>query len=97
MFANGKLNFQSSLSSLTTREIQQFLDELTFRELFGNYPLLAFDSMIERLAIQTVAVLENNSTMVARCRRVSDNPFNDWRINKLPEPVRNDYNSNQKY
>jgi hypothetical protein len=32
--------------------IQQFLDELTFRESFGLYPLLCFESLIQRLATQ---------------------------------------------
>lgn len=45
-------SFQNSLSHLTTNMIQQFLDELTFRESFGLYPLLCFESLIQRLATQ---------------------------------------------
>lgn len=44
--------FQNSLSHLTTNVIQQFLDELTFRESFGLYPLLCFENLIQRLATQ---------------------------------------------
>ena len=46
------ISFQNSLSHLTTNMIQQFLDELTFRESFGLYPLLCFESIIQRLATQ---------------------------------------------
>ncbi len=46
------ISLQNSLSHLTTNVIQQFLDELTFRESFGLYPLLCFENLIQRLATQ---------------------------------------------
>ena len=45
--------FQNKLSFLTTNQIQQFLDELTFREIFGHYPLMAFDNILKRISTQT--------------------------------------------
>ena len=47
--------FQNTLSNLTSPVIQQFLDELTFRELFGQYSLACFDSMIQKITAQTTA------------------------------------------
>lgn len=45
--------FQNSLSTLSTNQIQEFLDELTFREGCGHYPLLCFESFIKKLMAQT--------------------------------------------
>ncbi len=45
--------FQNSLSSLSTDQIQTFLDELSFREAMAHYPLLCFDALVQRVAKQT--------------------------------------------
>merc|ERR1719510_2737167 len=45
--------FQNSLSVLSTNVIQQFLDELTFREVFGKGPLQCFDGIVQKIAVQT--------------------------------------------
>jgi hypothetical protein len=45
--------FQNTLSNLSTPVIQQFLDELSFREMFGHYPLACFDALLARISAQT--------------------------------------------
>lgn len=45
--------FQNTLSLLSRQIIQQFLDELVWREMFGTTPLEAFDSITAHLAEQT--------------------------------------------
>ena len=75
--------FQSTLSSLSTPVIQQFLDELTFRELYGHYPLACFEAIIQRISTQT-AMCANKPQQMAEtvtdylCKVASD-PFKDWR------------------
>jgi len=71
--------FQNTLSNLTTPVIQQFLDELTFRELYGQYPLACFDNLVQRISTQTASTASNDDTMAARIGRVAANPFLDWR------------------
>ena len=44
--------FQNNLSSLSVAEIQQFLDEQTFREIYGQYPLMAFNNIIKKISAQ---------------------------------------------
>ena len=72
--------FQNSLGLLKIGEIQQFLDELTFRELHGHYPLLAFNSLLPRISRQTTASVENGTTLSASMKLVAARPFDDWRI-----------------
>ena len=71
--------FQNTLSNLTTAVIQQFLDELTFRELFGQTPLACFEGLIQRVSSQTTATALTEDTMAARLARVAADPFQDWR------------------
>jgi len=71
--------FQNTLSNLTTPVIQQFLDELTFRELHGQYPLACFDNLIQRISSQTASTAAKDDTMSGRLGRVATNPFLDWR------------------
>jgi len=72
--------FQNTLSNLTSPVIQQFLDELTFRELFGQYSLACFDSMIQKITAQTTATALKDDSMVRRLTRIAANPFaDDWR------------------
>ena len=74
--------FQNTLSNLSTPVIQQFLDELTFRELFANFPLACFDAIIQRISTQTSAYTDAGSTMVEKLASVSANPFLDWRFSE---------------
>ena len=75
--------FQNTLSNLSTPVIQQFLDELTFRELFGTMPLAAFDGMLKRIAGQTAATAGMEDTMKRWLAEVAANPFSDWRYSDL--------------
>jgi len=72
--------FQNTLSNLTTPVIQQFLDELTFRELFGQFPLACFEALIQRISTQTAASCGKDDTMAGRLAKVAANPFLDWRF-----------------
>lgn len=45
--------FQNTLSLLSRQIIQQFLDELVWRERWGYIPARAFENMIAHLAEQT--------------------------------------------
>ena len=82
--------FQNSLSVLSTNVIQQFLDELTFREVMGKGPLQAFDGIISRIATQTSYVCKRNASMSTRIRTIGDNPFGDWRMTFSSTPVMSD-------
>ena len=72
--------FQNTLTKLTTPVIQQFLDELTFRELFGQFPLACFEALIQRISAQTAASCGKDDTMAGRLAKVAANPFLDWRF-----------------
>ncbi len=41
------------LSNLSTPVIQQFLDELSFMEMFAHYPLACFDALLAQISAQT--------------------------------------------
>jgi len=71
--------FQNTLSNLSTAVIQHFLDELTFREQFANYPLACFDGIIQRISSQTSALAQKNVSMSDQLTRVAADPFKDWR------------------
>lgn len=45
--------FQNTLSLLSRQMIQQFLDELIWREMYGNTSERAFDNIIRHIAEQT--------------------------------------------
>ncbi|XP_067003652.2 uncharacterized protein [Anabrus simplex] len=73
--------FQNTLSLLSRQIIQQFLDELVWRERFGPVPSLAFDMIIQHLAEQTK--LETGENLLARLSKVSTNPFRNWNYANL--------------
>ena len=73
-------SLQHSPSLLTISAIQQFLDELTFRELCAHHPLLAFDSLVDRISTQTAASQRHGTTFFNRMKSVVSDPTNDWRI-----------------
>ena len=84
--------FQNTLSNLSTSVIQQFLDELTFRELFGNHPLGCFNNIIQRISNLTSALSSKDSltsafsskysTMIGHLADVTNDPFLDWRFSE---------------
>jgi len=78
--------FQNNLSLLKTNVIQQFLDELTFRESFGHYPLKCFEEIVKRVSNQTTVASNKNTFMAQRIKAVAEKPFNDWRTNPVPPP-----------
>eukprot|EP00095_Tigriopus_kingsejongensis_P004720 maker-scaffold931_size79642-snap-gene-0.11 protein:Tk04720 transcript:maker-scaffold931_size79642-snap-gene-0.11-mRNA-1 annotation:"pogo transposable element with znf domain" len=78
--------FQNTLSSLSTNTIQQFLDELTFRESVGHYPLLCFNNIIAKIADQTNAARSHNTALITRLSDIGAAPFDDWRITMTPPP-----------
>jgi len=81
--------FQNTLSSLNNASLQTFLDELSFRECIGQYPLMSLNSMIEQIEALTKFTANNNEGMEAFLKRVVANPFLDWRLKSggKPPPV----------
>ena len=74
--------FQNTLSNLSIPAIQQFLDELTFRELFGNHPLGCFNNIIQRISNLTSSLAAKENTMTSHLAEVSSDPFLDWRFSE---------------
>ncbi|XP_017838705.1 uncharacterized protein LOC108596968 [Drosophila busckii] len=70
--------FQNTLSLLSRQMIQQFLDELVWRESFGTYALQAFNNIIIHIAEQTRVT--TTETITQRLYQVATNPFKDWSI-----------------
>ncbi|XP_048485073.1 uncharacterized protein LOC105389402 isoform X2 [Plutella xylostella] len=69
--------FQNTLSLLSRQIIQQFLDELVWREKFGVSPGLAFDNVVTHIAEQTR--LEARDPITVRLNRIAHNPFKNWK------------------
>ena len=74
--------FANTLSNLSTPVIQQFLDELTFRELFGPFALACFDGIISRIRKQTSASAKVDTAIMTKLSAVAEDPFNDWRYSE---------------
>ncbi|KAJ8911534.1 hypothetical protein NQ315_005904 [Exocentrus adspersus] len=70
--------FQNTLSLLSRQIIQQFLDELVWREWFGTSSLQAFDNLITHLSEQTR--YDSGQSLIFRLNKVSQNPFKNWSI-----------------
>lgn len=64
--------------------IQQFLDELSWRELWGSQPLKAFDTALLHLAAMTKA--DTGELLIPRLNKISLNPFAEWSYSKLLPP-----------
>ncbi|XP_072383647.1 uncharacterized protein row isoform X2 [Diabrotica undecimpunctata] len=81
--------FQNTLSLLSRQIIQQFLDELVWREWFGTSSLQAFDSVVQHLAEQTR--FESGMSLIVRLNKVAQNPFKSWNMifSNTPKPVEN--------
>ncbi|XP_046649448.1 uncharacterized protein LOC124340801 isoform X2 [Daphnia pulicaria] len=70
--------FQNTLSLLSTATIQQFLDELVWREINGQSSSDAFHNIIRDISAQARA--ETGMPLVKRLPIVSVDPFKDWSI-----------------
>uniref|UniRef100_A0A1B0C999 C2H2-type domain-containing protein n=2 Tax=Lutzomyia longipalpis TaxID=7200 RepID=A0A1B0C999_LUTLO len=68
--------FQNTLSLLSRAIIQQFLDELVWREWYGSTPGQAFDNIVNHLAEQTR--LDHKSSLTSRLNKVAADPFQNW-------------------
>ncbi|XP_070515925.1 uncharacterized protein Row isoform X3 [Cardiocondyla obscurior] len=68
--------FQNTLSLLSRQMIQQFLDELIWREIYGATPERAFDNIIRHIAEQTK--LDSNDSLLDRLSKIAANPFQNW-------------------
>ncbi|XP_076270837.1 uncharacterized protein LOC143202853 isoform X2 [Rhynchophorus ferrugineus] len=89
--------FQNTLSLLSRQIIQQFLDELVWREWFGTTSTQAFDNLVAHLAELTR--YESNQSLIMRLNRIASNPFKNCGIpnknnvytpapiNPAPKPV----------
>ncbi|CAF4955620.1 unnamed protein product [Pieris macdunnoughi] len=69
--------FQNTLSLLSRQIIQQFLDELVWRERFGSTPGQAFDNIVTHLAEQTK--LDSKDSITVRLNKIAANPFKNWK------------------
>lgn len=70
--------FQNTLSLLSRQIIQQFLDELVWREWFGTSAVQAFDNIVIHLSEQTRC--DTGQSLLMRLNRVAANPFKNWSI-----------------
>lgn len=78
--------FQNTLSLLSRQIIQQFLDELVWREWYGTTPGQAFDNIVSHISEQTR--IDAGDTLVQRLNKVASNPFKNWSLlsYKVPTP-----------
>ena len=70
--------FQNTLSLLSRQIIQQFLDELVWREWYGSTAMSTFDNIIIHLAEQTR--IDSGQSLIMRLNKVSSNPFKNWSV-----------------
>ncbi|XP_049536270.1 uncharacterized protein LOC125951457 isoform X1 [Anopheles darlingi] len=68
--------FQSTLSLLSRQIIQQFLNELVWREMYGSTPATTFDNILKHIAEQVR--MDHKETLLARLTKVSTDPFRQW-------------------
>ncbi|XP_071446103.1 uncharacterized protein [Hetaerina americana] len=79
-------SFQNVLPLLNRVTIQQFLDEISWREKFGPSPIQAFKNLVAHIAELTK--LELDKTMMALLNRISSDPFQCWEYkNVCKKPV----------
>lgn len=77
--------FQNTLSLLSTATIQQFLDELIWREINGQSSSDAFHNIVRDISAQARA--ETGVALVKRLPIVSVDPFKDWSITQTKPSV----------
>nr|CAH7747016.1 unnamed protein product [Callosobruchus chinensis] len=70
--------FQNTLSLLSRQIIQQFLDELVWREWYGINAYQAFNHLVQHLSEQTR--LDSGMSLIVRLNKVAQNPFKNWAI-----------------
>jgi len=68
--------FQNTLCVLSKSLIQQFLDELSWREIWAGSPSKCFDTLLLHLIEMTRA--ETGETLISRLNKISLNPFIGW-------------------
>nr|XP_012142642.1 PREDICTED: uncharacterized protein LOC100881864 isoform X4 [Megachile rotundata] len=76
--------FQNTLSLLNRQMIQQFLDELVWRELYGTTAARAFDNIIAHIAEQTK--IDSNECLLDRLTKIAANPFQNWSYTNVNLP-----------
>ncbi|KAF9415116.1 hypothetical protein HW555_007150 [Spodoptera exigua] len=81
--------FQNTLSLLSRQIIQQFLDELVWRERYGISPGQAFDNIVIHIAEQSK--MEFKDPITVRLNKIAANPFKNWKYpskkrEKIEEP-----------
>lgn len=69
--------FQNTLSLLSRQIIQQFLDELVWRERYGVSPGQAFDNIVIHIAEQSK--MESKDPITVRLNKIAANPFKNWK------------------
>nr|XP_018895749.1 PREDICTED: uncharacterized protein LOC109029651 isoform X1 [Bemisia tabaci]XP_018895750.1 PREDICTED: uncharacterized protein LOC109029651 isoform X1 [Bemisia tabaci] len=69
--------FQNTLSLLSRNIIQQFLDELVWREMYGQTAARAYKSITQHIAEQTKLKI-SGETLLARLTKIAINPFKNW-------------------
>ncbi|XP_013182872.2 uncharacterized protein LOC106129002 [Amyelois transitella] len=69
--------FQNTLSLLSRQIIQQFLDELVWRERYGISPGQAFDNIVLHISEQTK--LDAKDPITVRLNKIAANPFKNWK------------------
>uniref|UniRef100_A0A903Y424 Uncharacterized protein n=1 Tax=Anopheles minimus TaxID=112268 RepID=A0A903Y424_9DIPT len=70
--------FQNTLSLLSRQIIQQFLNELVWRELYGNSPGSTFDNIVKHLSEE--AKIETKESLITRMHKAAADPFKKWSI-----------------
>lgn len=78
--------FQNTLSLLSRQIIQQFLDELVWREWYGTTAADCFDNLLTHLSEQTRATGAAQS-LIMRLNKVAANPFKNCSIATTTTPA----------
>ncbi|XP_017788953.1 PREDICTED: uncharacterized protein LOC108571427 [Habropoda laboriosa] len=76
--------FQNTLSLLSRQMIQQFLDELVWREMYGSTAARAFDNIIAHIAEQTR--IDSSESLLDRLAKIAANPFHNWSYSNVNPP-----------
>ncbi|CAK9827128.1 Pogo transposable element with ZNF domain [Anthophora retusa] len=76
--------FQNTLSLLSRQMIQQFLDELVWREMYGSTAARAFDNIIAHIAEQTR--IDSSESLLDRLAKIAANPFHNWSYSNVNSP-----------
>lgn len=76
--------FQNTLSLLSRQIIQQFLDELVWREQWGYTPYKAFHNLLTHMAEQVK--LDSNDSLLTRLSKIASDPFKCWTYSVLKTP-----------